>query len=206
MFLSRPRCFDWCSKQFRFPAPEDQAEIQQVHREQYTTAVTDAVLLPDKATVAVSLRNTNFLRLFSLETHREVDKVNMNAQGDNHISFTASHLALSPCGKYLLVSTDGARIIMFKIAGWHQIRNFFGLQIESFHQPVTAWHPSGYYFFAAAAHGQVYVFHVGSSKVIATFKPHEKNVRCLDYDEQQKCLMTGSFDRNVQIYHDDKAM
>ena len=144
---SYSRAFIWGSNQLFSPALEDPANIQKVHREQYTTAVTDAVLLPDKATVAVSLRNTNFLRLFSLETHRvrawdicgillqhllpltipgvqrravpvqEVAKVNMNAQGDYHVSFTASHLALSPCGKYILVSTDGARIIMFKIAG-----------------------------------------------------------------------------------------
>ena len=31
-------------------------------------------------------------------------------------------------------------------------------------------------------------------------KAHEKNVRALDYDMQQKCLVTGSFDRRVQVY------
>lgn len=122
---------------------------------------------------------------------QEVGKVNMNALGDDHVSFTASQLNVSPCGKYLLVSTDGTRIVMFRIAGenpadeylhsfwpaylclvtvssladWDQMRNFFGLAVEQFHQPAVVWHPSGFYFFAAAAHGQVYVFHVGSAKV-----------------------------------------
>ena len=41
----------------------------------------------------------------------------MNAMGDDHVSFTASHLALSPCGKYILISTDGARIIMMAVSG-----------------------------------------------------------------------------------------
>ncbi len=43
--------------------------------------------------------------------------MNLNATGDDHVSFTAAHLALSPCGSYLLISTDGARIIMMAIAG-----------------------------------------------------------------------------------------
>jgi hypothetical protein len=31
-------------------------------------------------------------------------------------------------------------------------------------------------------------------------KAHKKNVRALDYDAQQNCLVTGSFDRRVQVY------
>ena len=41
----------------------------------------------------------------------------MNALGDDHVSFSASHLAASPCKKYLLVSTEGSRIIMFRVQG-----------------------------------------------------------------------------------------
>ena len=48
---------------------------------------------------------------------QEHSKVNMNAMGDDHVSFSASHLAVSPCQQYLLVSTDGSRIIMFRVKG-----------------------------------------------------------------------------------------
>ena len=41
----------------------------------------------------------------------------MNALGDDHVSFSATALALSPCGHYLLVSTEGPRIIMFRVKG-----------------------------------------------------------------------------------------
>jgi len=41
--------------------------IEEVHREKCTSAVTDAALLMDNKTLAVSLRNTNYLRLFSIE-------------------------------------------------------------------------------------------------------------------------------------------
>ena len=44
------------------------------------------------------------------------------------------------------------------------MRNFFGLPIEKFHQPCAAWHHSGHYIYAAAAYGQVYAFHVASTK------------------------------------------
>ena len=52
-------------------------------------------------------------------------------------------------------------------ADWQQKRNFFGLPVEKFHQPLALWHPSGHYIIAVAAHGFVYVFHVGSAKVLS---------------------------------------
>jgi len=56
---------------------------------------------------------------------QENSKVNMNAMGDDHVSFSASHLAVSPCKRYLLVSTDGSRIIMFRVKGTF-LANSFG--------------------------------------------------------------------------------
>ena len=50
-------------------------------------------------------------------------------------------------------------------AGWLQVRNFYGLPTEQFHQPCALWHASGFYVMAAAAAGHVYVFHVGTAKV-----------------------------------------
>ena len=38
------------------------------------------------------------------------------------------------------------------------------------------------------------------SQVAATIKAHDKNVRALDYDAKQECLVTGSFDRKIQVY------
>lgn len=45
------------------------------------------------------------------------------------------------------------------------MRNICGLTVEPFHQPTALWHASGFYLMAAAAAGQVFVFHVGSGKV-----------------------------------------
>lgn len=53
---------------------------------------------------------------------QEVERVNLNSQGDMHISFVAKHLEVSPCQRYLLVSTDGGRIIMMNTATWKQVQ------------------------------------------------------------------------------------
>jgi hypothetical protein len=86
------------------------------------------------------------------------------------------------------------------LPGWTQVRNFYGLPAEQFHQFAAAWHASGHYILAAAAHGWVYVFAVGSAKVVGKFKAHEKNVRGLAYDAAANALLTCSFDRSLKVF------
>lgn len=166
----------------------------------YTAPVQDFELISNGQTAVVAIRSSNYLRLLSMRQLQEEGRVNMNALGDDHVSFTASHLAASPDGAYLLVSTDGPRIIMFRIQGWQQVRNFYGLPTEQFHQPCALWHASGFYIVAAAAAGHVYIFHVGTTKVVASFKAHAKNVRALSYDAEQNVLVSGSFDKTCKIF------
>lgn len=45
------------------------------------------------------------------------EKVNLNALKDNHVSFSARQLQVSPDSKYLLVSTDTSRIVLLRIKG-----------------------------------------------------------------------------------------
>lgn len=49
--------------------------------------------------------------------HEAVMQVNMNAKGDDHVSFSATALEVSPCQQYLLVCTDGPRLLMLSIQG-----------------------------------------------------------------------------------------
>jgi hypothetical protein len=73
----------------------------------------------------------------------QAQKVNMNAMGDAHVSFTCMDLALSNDEQvidswrvqvivftfkkqFLLVATDKSRIIMFATNSGHQLRNFYG--------------------------------------------------------------------------------
>lgn len=235
----------------------------------------------------------------------------MNALGDDHVSFSAAHLAVSPCGRLLLVSGDNGRLVVYETAGemsgwgkeqassrcsnewlgasaaiiglpaeqplsvpnklsfspltwtillvfatgWAQVRSIIGLPVEQFHQFCAAWHRSGHYVFAgghpacmvciqlpapdagaaarrccpvcmllhcyvaaaahgggclstraaarvlllmplastipaAAAHGSVCLFHLGSCKKVATLAAHSKNVRSLAYDAANNLLLT----------------
>lgn len=41
----------------------------------------------------------------------------MNALGDDHVSFSAAHLAASPCGRLLLVSGDNGRLVLYETGG-----------------------------------------------------------------------------------------
>ena len=75
-------------------------------------------------------------------------------------------------------------------AGWFQVRSIIGLPAEQFHQFSAAWHRSGHYIMAAAAHGAVCVYHLGSAKRVATVAAHTKNVRGLSYDGEHNLLLT----------------
>lgn len=81
------------------------------------------------------------------------------------------------------------------------MRNFYGLPTEQFHQFCAAWHAGGHYVLAAAARGGVYVYEVGSARVVATLAAHpSKNVRGLAYDGVNNLLLTCSFDRSVKMF------
>ncbi|KAL4426975.1 hypothetical protein ABPG77_009536 [Micractinium sp. CCAP 211/92] len=131
----------------------------------------------------------------------EERRINLNGPGgDDHVSFSAAHLALSPCGHMLLVSADNGRLVLYERAGWTQLRSIIGLPTEQFHQFSAAWHRSGHYIMAAAAHGRLCIFHRGSAKRVATVAAHAKNLRALAYDGTNNLLLTCSFDRTVKVW------
>lgn len=168
----------------------------------FASAVQDVTFLPGSDRIVVALRGTNYLRIRKFPDLQDgEERVNMNQLGDDHISFTASHLSVSPNGKYLLVSTDGARILLLRISNWsHLSTQIYGLPLDNFHNPIALWHASGFYIMASAAAGQIYTFHVGSGKVVSKYKAHEQNVRWIDYDPKRNLLLTCSFDRSVRVF------
>ncbi|KAK9821228.1 hypothetical protein WJX81_004278 [Elliptochloris bilobata] len=180
--------------------------VQQTAAEPYAMAVQDVELLAGGGTAVVALRDTCRLRLYGVREAAEVGQVNLNPMGDEHVGFVATQLALSPDGTMLAVSTDGPRILVLRVAGWEQVRNICGLTVEPFHQATALWHSSGYHLMAAAAAGQVFVFHVGSGKVVAKVKAQpQKNVRAMDYDTGRNLLVTAGFDRTVNVFMQHSA-
>ncbi|PSC72719.1 WD40 repeat-containing [Micractinium conductrix] len=134
-------------------------------------------------------------------TVREVCRRNMNVTGDDHVSFSAAHLALAPCGRLLLVSADNGRLVLYERVGWTPLRTLIGLPVEQFHQYAAAIDASGHYAIAAAAGGALCIFHLGTARLVATLAAHPaKNVRGLCFDGLNNLLLTCSFDRSVKIW------
>jgi len=165
----------------------------------FASTVEDIEPLKDELIVVAS-RSDHCLRILDLASKQETARVNMNAQGDSHVSFVAKHLARSPCARYLLVSTDGGRIIMFNTSSWKQMRNFYGVPFEQFGNPCAAFSPSQHYVIAAAAGGNIWVFHVGSAKAIHQAQAHSINVRNLQVDSASGVLVTCSYDKSVKLW------
>ncbi|CAG8527406.1 18916_t:CDS:2 [Dentiscutata erythropus] len=92
-----------------------------------STPTQSLCILPDSSYLIVGIRDSNYLHYVNLQNTKskpqyfhyfEITKHNMNANGDDWVSFTAMDIIASPNngGKYLLVATDdeNGRIIMFK--------------------------------------------------------------------------------------------
>lgn len=92
----------------------------------------------DGTQLIIAVREDNYLHYINTETLQE-HFVNMNATGDDHVSFTALDMSLSPDGKFVLVSTDRNRLIMFATGTPFQARNFYGVPNDQWSTPRTAW-------------------------------------------------------------------
>lgn len=108
-----------------------------------TNQATAVAMLPTLGLVAVGTKASNYLRLVNPTSHREVGKVNMNALGDECVSFYCAAMAVSPCGHMLLVATDQPRVLLLEVGGmsgaWRQMRNLYDLRVEAFQVRGPLW-------------------------------------------------------------------
>jgi COMPASS component SWD3 len=172
----------------------------------FPTALEGVAFLPDGQTLVVSMRENNYLHYIDLNTF-DIEKYNMNANGDDHVSFTAMDISPSPHndGAYILVSTDKSRVILFRTRSSEQLRNFYGVTMEELFTPRHCWHPSGKYFFANDAEGQrVCVVDVAEGKVVRKLDGHKALIRDLWFDSERELLVTCGFDKTVRIWGCDE--
>lgn len=171
----------------------------------YDHGVADLAVLPDSPTVVVAVKETPYLHLFdgqTLQASEPAGKVNMNDKDwDDTLSFAATNLAVSPCGNFLLVSTDGPRLMVFRTRDWTKAKILYGLQTAmQFHQHIAVWWGSAH-IVAAAASGAAFIFSTASGKVVTKLAAHPgSNVRTMASDEAHGKLYTGSFDKTVKVY------
>ena len=79
------------------------------------------------------------------------NKINMNANGDSVVSFVPMDLTiLDATGKYVLVTTDKDRCILFPIERSEQVRNFYGLKNDIFSNPRSVFSLCGKYVYSTS--------------------------------------------------------
>eukprot|EP01052_Picozoa_sp_SAG31_P007241 SAG31_NODE_343_length_17426_cov_35.294443_9_plen_131_part_00 len=126
----------------------------------------------------------------------------MNPNLDDWVSFTAMDLALSPDGKFLLVATDNSKLLLYKLRGSDQLRQFFGAENDGFANPRCLWHPSMLYVYCTAQDNTVHVWEVATQKPVGRLEGHSKCVRALAaLPVDNGCaLATASYDKSVRLW------
>lgn len=177
-----------------------------IRRVEFASVVQHVAALHDGHSVAIAVRDSCFLRILDTQDKErsEIITVNLNAAGDDHVSFFPCHVAVSPCGRLLLVSTNKGRLLVLRRRGannhsWRHCPTlgFMQLAVENFHNFSATWHGDSCLAFAVAAGAQVWVYHTGTGKVVLKLDLHKINVRGMDFDGRR--LVTCSFDKTVKV-------
>jgi len=156
---------------------------------------------------------------------KERCKTNLNALGDNVVSFAVLALAASPNGKMVAACTDKSRIIVLQAFSPRQLRNLYGAIVEEYDTPSITFSLDGTFVYATsslpvrapkvgdeeedvderlarakAMCGQVSIFELRTGEQVLQLPCHERAVRCMALHPHTEALVTGSFDRSVRYW------
>jgi len=179
-----------------------EGELEVLATQSYDTGIAAVAMLSDGKTAVIALKSSCRLRLYDTEKLQEAGRVNMNdAEWDEHLSFSATTLNLSPDGSFLLASTDGPRIMVLRVRDWSKAKLLYGLHTAAnFHQYSACWLGTSHVA-AAAEGGTVFIFRLSDGKVVEKLAAHPgSNVRALDSSAAGTRLITGSFDKTIRVY------
>eukprot|EP01137_Pigoraptor_chileana_P021958 Opistho-2@86336 len=167
----------------------------------FTTAVEAIAFNKGATELAVSAREDNYLYFVEMTSGSFTrSRVNMNAYGDDWVSFSAMELSYSPNNKYLLVSTDKDRLILFLRETGEQVRNFYGATNDEFGQPRHCWHPSGHYIFSTSQDMCIYIWDVKTEKTVAKLSGHKGVVRDISFVPDLDVLVSCGFDHKILVW------
>eukprot|EP00644_Phytophthora_capsici_P013984 jgi/Phyca11/539192/estExt2_Genewise1Plus.C_PHYCAscaffold_30049 len=136
----------------------------------------------------------------------EKERVNMNPDGIEHVSYTIMDLSLSPSGKYLLAATDSNRNFIFSIKQNLALRSFYGHKAGPYSQPRAVWHPSEKYVISNNEEsGAVFIWSIASERVVESFDAHDGLVRDLvcpvtTSSSGAPMLVTVSYDKRLKVW------
>ncbi|KAJ0407033.1 hypothetical protein ATCC90586_004827 [Pythium insidiosum] len=155
--------------------------------------------------LAIAVRDDCYVHYVDCHT-MEKERINMNQDGIEHVSYTIMDLRASPSGKYLLAATDKDRHFVFPIKGNAVLRSLYGHKAGPYSQPRVCWHPSEKYVVSNTEDsGRLYVWCLASERVIDTIDAHDKLVRDLSYDATDPdigapMMLTVSYDKRIKVW------
>ncbi|KAE9034498.1 hypothetical protein PR003_g8741 [Phytophthora rubi] len=160
--------------------------------------------------LVIAVRDDCYVHYVDCSTF-EKERVNMNPDGIEHVSYTIMDLSLSPSGKYLLAATDSNRNFIFSVKRNVALRSFYGHKAGPYSQPRVAWHPSEKYVISNNEEsGAIFVWSVASERVVETFDAHEALVRDLVCpptvsSSGSPMLITVSYDKRLKVWESPLA-
>lgn len=156
-------------------------------------------------TLVAGVNNDNYLHYIHLPDGRD-ERVNMNANNDDWVSFSPQWISCSPDGRYLLCTTNHAsgRIILFSIHQSTQVQNYYHAPSDSpFTMRRHVWHPSGLYFYASGSEdNRIAVIETKTGQVAAELSGHTAMVRTMTIDSAVG-LVSGAYDQRINVWSKD---
>lgn len=177
-----------------------EVRIERVQQYFFTANVEAVEFSPDGEHLLIAPRSDNYLSVATVADPTTVTRRNLNANKDDHVSFSVLDLAFSPDGQALLVQTDIQRIILLHYGTFAHLRNFYGAQNDQFSQPAAGWDPSSKFIFGSSLDFSIYIWEIASQKVVHRLRGHTKKLRCFDIDHQRRLIVSGGFDSALCYY------
>jgi len=153
----------------------------------------------DNKHIVTTSRDDNYLHYINIETSQE-QLCNMNAFGDDYISFNVLDINCSPDGSSVLVSTDKSRAILFQTCSPFQKRNFYGFLSDEWSLPRAVFSNNNQYIYTTSQDNKVYVYAVANEKIVYQIAGHTGVVRDIAMHPTKDILSTCSYDKTVKLW------
>ncbi|XP_065184261.1 probable serine/threonine-protein kinase PkwA [Sycon ciliatum] len=157
---------------------------------------------PTKPLLVVAVRNDHMLHTFSCsdDAISKDSELNLNALGDNYVSFTALDITFDPSGNLLSVATDKDRVILVHATSGKQLANLYGCSNDEYSQPRHCWHPSGMYIYCTSQDKCIIVWEVATQREVARLVGHTGMLRDVSYSPELDVLVSSAMDGVVKIW------
>jgi WD40 repeat protein len=163
----------------------------------------------DSKTLIVAQRDDCCLQYIDTESYG-VRAVNMNANGDAHVSFNVMDLDVHPGGKYLLTCTDKSRLILTHLDSGAHVRNFYGCVNDAYSMPRGAIDRNLGYVYASSQDRLVYVWDMHRQRIVDRLSHDGEIVRNLALHPTKPLLATVGFGKTLRIFttadHDSTSL